>query len=88
MLYNFTGASDNISTHVGNVIYGPLLALKYDFNLDGAFIGEIIGGGKTIVLLSGANVDAGSQINNTAMVSANSDSNAGNNSSSATITLP
>ncbi|HEY1376790.1 MAG TPA: SdrD B-like domain-containing protein [Gemmataceae bacterium] len=56
VLYNFTGASGNITSHVGNVFNGTLLAPHYSFNLDGTFNGEIIGGGKTIALLSGAKV--------------------------------
>jgi hypothetical protein len=56
VLYNFTGASGTISSQVGNVLNGTLLAPKYSFNLDGAFYGEIIGGGKSIGLLSGAKV--------------------------------
>jgi hypothetical protein len=57
VLYNFTGASGTISTHVGNVLNGTLLAPKYSFSLDGVFNGEIIGGGKSITLLSGARVN-------------------------------
>ncbi len=72
---------------MGNVLYGTLPAPKYNFNPDGVFVGEIIGGGPSLVLLSQAKVNAGSLVNNTAMVSATNDSNAGNNSSSATITL-
>ena len=43
VLYNFTGSSGTIASHVGNVFYGTLLAPTYSFNLDGSFIGEIIG---------------------------------------------
>lgn len=57
VLYNFTGESGTITSKVGNVFYGTLLAPTYSFNLDGTFDGEIIGGGKSIVLLSGAKVN-------------------------------
>ena len=58
VLYNFTGSSGTITSHVGNVFYGTLLAPTYSFNLDGSFIGEIIGGGCLIQLLSNAAVNA------------------------------
>ena|ERR1051325_9198566 len=57
VLYNFTGASGTISTHVGNVVNGTLLAPTYSFNLDGGFNGRIIGGGKSIVMMSGTLVN-------------------------------
>jgi choice-of-anchor A domain-containing protein len=57
VLYNFTGSSGNISTKVGNVLNGTLLAPTYNFNLDGAFNGEIIGGGGSINMLSGTRVN-------------------------------
>jgi hypothetical protein len=57
VLYNFTGSSGTISSHVGNTFYGTLLAPNYSFNLDGNFNGEIIGGGSNISLLSGAVVN-------------------------------
>ena len=57
VLYNFTAVGDTITTHVGNVLNGTLLAPQSSFNLDGAFNGEIIGGGGAINLLSGAQVD-------------------------------
>ena len=56
VLYNFTGSSGTISTHVGNVVSGTLLAPHYSFNLDGTFHGEVIGGGSKLELLSGATV--------------------------------
>jgi uncharacterized repeat protein (TIGR01451 family) len=70
VLYNFTGSSGTITSHVGNMFYGTLLGPSYSFNLDGSFIGEIIGGGSSIALLSGATVNAGSMVSNTATVSA------------------
>jgi hypothetical protein len=56
VLYNFIGPSGTIATHVGNVLNGTLLGPTYSFNLDGAFNGEIIGGGPSITLLSQARV--------------------------------
>jgi hypothetical protein len=56
VLYNFVGASGSITTKVGNVLNGTLLAPAYSFTLDGTFNGEIIGGG-SISLLSGAHVN-------------------------------
>ena len=58
VLYNFTGASGNLTTQVGNTVYGTLLAPNYTFNnLDGVFVGEIIAEG-SIQMLSGASVTA------------------------------
>jgi len=56
VLYNFVGAGGTITTHVGNIINGTLLAPTYSFDLDGVFNGSIIGGGSTITLKSGARV--------------------------------
>jgi hypothetical protein len=56
VLYNFIG-SDTVATHVGNTLNGTLLGPNTSFNLDGTFNGEIIGGGKSISLLSGAVVN-------------------------------
>jgi hypothetical protein len=56
VLYNFTGSGQTISTHVGNVIYGTLLAPNDSFHLDGTFNGRIIGG-QNITLMSGAVVN-------------------------------
>ena len=55
VLYNFTGVGcASIATHVGNVTNGTLLAPQCNFDLDGMFNGEIIGGGGSIKLLYGA----------------------------------
>lgn len=69
VLYNFTGSGATLSTHVGNVIIGTLLAAHDSFNLDGAFVGEIIGGGNSISLLSDATVSGSGVVSNTASVS-------------------
>ena len=61
VLYNFTGSSGTIQSHVGNVFYGTLLGANYNFDLDGKFYGEIIGG-KTITMKSGAQVNSPSQV--------------------------
>src|SRR5262249_52293114 len=70
VLYNFTGNTGTIKSHVGNVFYGTLLAPKYSMSLDGLFVGELIAGGSSIVLLSGAKVESAGQLNNTATGSA------------------
>ncbi len=57
VLYNFTGHGDSINILTTKVVDGTLLALHDDFNLDGTFNGEIIGGGAEIILLPGATVD-------------------------------
>ena len=69
------------------MFYGTLLAPTYSFNLDGSFIGEIIGGGSSIQLLSNAAVNAnvGSALSNTATVSESNES--GSQSATATITI-
>jgi hypothetical protein len=56
VLYNFTGAGGNITSHVGNVFDGTLLAPNYSFDLDSVFNGEIVSG-KSITLHSGTGVN-------------------------------
>ena len=87
VLYNFTGkAGLTITTHVDNVVVGTLLAPTYSFSLDGAFVGEIIGGGKTISLKSGSDVYGSALVANTATVSFDGiDPTPGDNTSSARI---
>jgi hypothetical protein len=58
VLYALTGNSGSVNTHVGNSIYGTVIAPAYNFNLDGTFNGELIGGGGNITLKSGATVNA------------------------------
>jgi hypothetical protein len=55
VLYVVTG---DVSTKVGNTVNGTLLGVNSNFNLDGTFNGEIIGGGSQIQLMSGAVVNA------------------------------
>jgi hypothetical protein len=92
VLYNFTAGSGTITSQVGNLFYGTLLAPKLSFNLDGAFIGEIIGGGSSIQLLSNATVNAGVNtgvngvLPNTATVTS-TDNIPGTLTASATITV-
>ena len=57
VLVNFSGTGGTISTHVGNVINGTMLAPTYSFDLDGVFDGSIIGGGSAITFKSGAKVN-------------------------------
>lgn len=58
VLCNFVGPSGSTTSRkVGNVLKDTLLAPTDSFSLDGLFNGEIIGGGKSIVLLSGARVN-------------------------------
>lgn len=58
------------------------------FNLDDAFIGEIIGGGQTTALLSGAKVYGQAVLTNTAIVSfSGTDPTPADDTSTATITL-
>ena len=89
VLYNFTSSSGTIVSHVGNAFYGTLLAPTYSFNLDGSFIGEIIGGGSSIQLLSNATVNANvpSVLSNTATVSATGDIGQPGEQASATVTV-
>ncbi len=94
VLYNFTGTvggpAGTITSHVGNVFYGTLLAPHESFNLDGSFVGEIIGGGSAgIQLLSNATVNANvmslpNGLSNTATVTA---SGVASQQASATITI-
>ena len=72
VLYNLTHSGSTVTSHVGNVFFGTLLAPNMSFNLDGTFNGEIIGGGQSIALLSGAQVFNTGALNNTATVSATS----------------
>jgi Ice-binding-like len=60
VLYNFTGGTSahhgSFNTHIGDNVYGTMLAPYYDMNLDGNWYGELIGGPMTIGLLSNATV--------------------------------
>jgi len=57
VLYNFIGASGNISLQVGNVVHGTMLGPNYSItNGDGDYHGGMIFGGSQIKLLSGATV--------------------------------
>ncbi len=85
VLYNFTG-SGTIASHVGNEFYGTLLAPGFSYNLDGSFVGEIIGGGSSITLLSNATVNVNGVLPNTATVSATGVS-AQSASAAVTVTL-
>ena len=87
VLYNFTGTSATFVTHVGNVVYGTLLGVNTQFTLDGAFLGEIISG-KSVTLMSGAQVYSRGSVTNTANVSFDkTDPTPIDNSSSATISF-
>jgi hypothetical protein len=55
VLYNFTGTSGTISTQVGNIIYGTVLAPNYTMNIDGTWVGELASGG-AMSLLSGVKI--------------------------------
>jgi len=57
VLYNFTGSGGSINILSSSAVDGTLLAPHEDFNLDGTFNGEIIGGGPEIILLPGATVN-------------------------------
>jgi len=55
VLYNFTGSGITLNTHVGDVLNGIILVDHGgSSSLDGSFNGEIIYGGKSVSLLSGA----------------------------------
>ena len=56
VFYNFLGTGTTLATHVGDSVIGVVLAVQRDINFDGSFIGEIIGGGSQLSLLSGATV--------------------------------
>lgn len=55
VLFNFIGAGKELTSKVGNVIQGTVLAIDRDITFHGAF-GEIIGGGDKLTLMSGAQV--------------------------------
>jgi hypothetical protein len=55
VVFNFIGAGPALMTHVGNMVVGVVLAPQRDITFHGAF-GEIIGGGSTLTLMSGATV--------------------------------
>jgi choice-of-anchor A domain-containing protein len=58
VLYNFIGASGDVSLQVGNTVFGTLLGPNYSFsNADGTYNGALIFGGSQIKLLSGATVN-------------------------------
>jgi hypothetical protein len=56
VVFNFVGSGGSLTTHVGNLIQGIVLAPDRDITFHGAF-GEIIGGGKKLTLMSGAVVN-------------------------------
>ena len=55
VVFNFVGSGDSLMTHVGNMVRGVILAPDRDITFHGAF-GEIIGGGNSLTLMSGATV--------------------------------
>ena len=55
VVFNFVGAGSSLMTHVGNHVQGIVLAPQRDITFHGLF-GEVIGGGKTLTLMSGATV--------------------------------
>jgi len=58
VLFNFTKVACTLNTHVGDVLNGIILADNCGVsNLDGTFNGEIIYGGNSVSLLSGALVN-------------------------------
>jgi hypothetical protein len=57
VVFNFVGSNGgDLMTHVGNMVRGIVLAPNRDITFHGAF-GEIIGGGNTLTLVSGATVN-------------------------------
>jgi choice-of-anchor A domain-containing protein len=56
VVFNFIGAGSSLMTHVGNNVQGIVLAPQRDITFHGLF-GEVIGGGKTLTLMSGATVN-------------------------------
>jgi hypothetical protein len=70
ILYNFTASSGSISSQVGNVWYGTILAPNLSYSLDGVYYGELIAGGSSISLLSGVKIYASTKLSNTATVTA------------------
>ena len=56
VLFNFVGSGSSLMTHIGNQITGIVLAPDRDITFHGVF-GEVIGGGKSLTLMSGAIVN-------------------------------
>jgi hypothetical protein len=61
VVFNVLGG--DVNTHVGNAVNGILLDANGNMTLDGKFNNEIIGGGKSITLMSGAVVNGPSPPN-------------------------
>jgi hypothetical protein len=59
VLYNFIGSNGTIASRPGDVVVGTLLGVKYNFDIAGEFNGEIIGGGASLEIVSGATVRCG-----------------------------
>lgn len=58
ILYNFVGTSgQTITSHVGDTQDGIFLAPSYNFNLDGTWNGELLGGPLTIGLFSNSTIN-------------------------------
>jgi hypothetical protein len=84
VLYNFTG-SGSLQAGAGNTFFGTFLAPNYSYGIEGNYAGELIIGGQSVALASGAKVfSAGARLVNTATVSA---SNVSAQQSTATITV-
>jgi hypothetical protein len=58
VLFNVLGTGSTLMTNVGDTIRGTILAVQRTITFDGVFVGEIIGGGSSLTLLSGANVNS------------------------------
>jgi Ice-binding-like len=61
VVFNFLSASNggdgsSLMTHVGNTVQGTVLAVDRDITFHGVF-GEVIGGGSSLTLMSGATVN-------------------------------
>jgi Carboxypeptidase regulatory-like domain len=57
VLYNFTGSKGSVTILTAGNVSGTLLAPHDDLMLDGTFNGEIVGGGSSLDLLPGAQVN-------------------------------
>jgi hypothetical protein len=58
VLFNILGTGSTLTTNVGDTIRGTILAVQRTISFDGVFVGEIIGGGSSLTLLSGVNVNS------------------------------
>ena len=58
VLFNVLGTGSTLTTGVSNTVRGTVLAVSRSITFDGVFVGQIIGGGSNLTLMSGTQVQS------------------------------